>query len=110
MSFTNGILNLTNWSGNVILPTLAGLFLAIAILNFARSETYAAAMYGGLLCLMASGLLRVMETFASQRALAACGTERSSFNDYRLTRPLDPMVGQPTSPAGRWVRQFRNHL
>ena len=68
MSFTNGILNLTNWTGNVILPTLAGLFFAIAVLRFARSESYAAAMYGGLLCLMASGLLRAMETFASQRA------------------------------------------
>ncbi len=58
MSFTNGILNLTNWAGNVILPTLAGLFFAIAVLRFARSESYAAAMYGGFLCLMASGLLR----------------------------------------------------
>jgi hypothetical protein len=68
MSFTNGILNLTNWAGNVILPTLAGLFFAIAILRFARLEPHAAAMYGGFLCLMASGLLRAMETFASQRA------------------------------------------
>lgn len=68
MSFTNGILNLTNWTGNVILPTLAGLFFAIAILRFAHSESYSAAMYGGFLCLMASGLLRAMETFASQRA------------------------------------------
>lgn len=68
MSFGNGILNLTNWTGNVILPTLAGLFFAIAVLKFARSESYAAAMYGGFLCLMASGLLRAMETFASQRA------------------------------------------
>jgi len=67
MSFTNGILNLTNWAGNVILPTLAGLFFAIAILRFVRSESYTAAMYGGFLCLMASGLLRAMETFASQR-------------------------------------------
>ena len=67
MSFTNGILNLTNWAGNVILPTLAGLFFALAILRFARSDSYVAAMYGGFLCLMASGLLRVMETFASQR-------------------------------------------
>ena len=68
MSFVNGILNLTNWSGNVILPTLAGLFFAVAILRFARSESPSAAMYGGFLCLMASGLLRAMETFASQRA------------------------------------------
>jgi hypothetical protein len=68
MSFTNGILNLTNWAGNVILPTLAALFFAIAVLRFARSGSYAAAMYGAFLCLMASGLLRTMETFASQRA------------------------------------------
>jgi hypothetical protein len=67
MSFTNGILNLTNWTGNVILPTLAGLFFAIAVWRFAHSESYVAAMYGGFLCLMASGLLRAMETFASQR-------------------------------------------
>ena len=68
MSFTNGILNVTNWAGNVVLPTLAGLFFAIAVLKFARSESSSAAMYGGFLCLMASGLLRAMETFASQRA------------------------------------------
>jgi hypothetical protein len=68
MSFTNGILNLTNWAGNVILPTLAALFFAIAVWRFARLESYAAAMYGAFLCLMASGLLRTMETFASQRA------------------------------------------
>lgn len=67
MSFTNGILNLTNWAGNVILPTLTGLFFAIAILRFARAESSSIAMYGGFLCLMASGLLRAMETFASQR-------------------------------------------
>ena len=68
MSFTNGFLHLTNWAGNEILPTLAGLFFAIAILKFARSESYGVAMYGGFLCLMASGLLGAMETFASQRA------------------------------------------
>ena len=68
MSFTNGFLNLTNWVGNAILPVLAALFFAIAILRFARSESYPSAMYAGLLCLMASGLLRTLETFATQRA------------------------------------------
>lgn len=68
MSFANGLLNLTNWAGNVILPTLAGLFFAVAVLKFARSEPYAWSMYGGFFCLMSSGLLRAMETFASQRA------------------------------------------
>jgi hypothetical protein len=32
--FANGIVNLTNWLGNVILPTLSGLFFAIAIIRF----------------------------------------------------------------------------
>ena len=68
MSFYNGILNLTNWSGNVILPTLAGLFIAIAIIQFSKGKEYSYAMYGGFMCLMASGLLRAFETFASQRA------------------------------------------
>ena len=67
MSFYNGILNLTNWSGNVILPTLAALFIAIAILQFSKGNSYSHALYGGFLCLMASGLLRAFETFASQR-------------------------------------------
>ena len=68
MSFYNGILNLTNWGGNVILPTLAGLFIAIAIVQFSKGMTYSHAMYGGFMCLMASGLLRAFETFASQRS------------------------------------------
>ena len=67
MSFYNGILNLTNWAGNVVLPTLAALFIAIAIVQFSRGMPYAHAMYGGFMCLMVSGLLRAFETFASQR-------------------------------------------
>ena len=68
MSFYNGILNLTNWSANVILPTLAALFIAIAILHFSRGQSYSTVLFGGFLCLMASGLLREFETFAAQRA------------------------------------------
>ena len=68
MSFYNGFLNFTNWSGNVILPTLAGLFFALAILRFSKGQPYSHALYSGLLALMASGLLRALETFASQRA------------------------------------------
>ena len=67
-SFENGILNLTNWTGNVILPTIAGLFIVNAILRFSKGESYSYALYGGFLCLTASGLLRACETFTSQRA------------------------------------------
>jgi hypothetical protein len=68
MSFTHGILNLTNWIANVILPTLAGLFFALAILRFARSENSSLTVYGGFLCLLSSGMLRGLEAFASQRS------------------------------------------
>ncbi len=68
MSFDNGILNLANWTGNVIMPTLAGLFIVMAILQFSRGHEFSHAMYGALACLMVSGLTRAFETFASQAA------------------------------------------
>ena len=68
MSFYSGFLNFTNWSGNVILPTLTGLFFAWAILRFSKGQSFSHALYSGLMCLLASGLLRAFETFASQRA------------------------------------------
>ena len=68
MTFYHGILNLTGWAGNVILPTLAALFIAIGIIQFSRGTAYSHAVYGGFMCLMASGLLRAFETFASQRS------------------------------------------
>ena len=68
MSVYNGLLNLTNWTGNVIMPAVAGLFIVAAIVNFSRGREYSHQMYGALLCLLVSGLLRAMETFAGQRA------------------------------------------
>jgi hypothetical protein len=70
MSFYNGILNLTNWAGNVIMPTLGALFIAIAIVQFARGQhqVYSIWAYGGILCLLVSGLLRAMEKFTGQLA------------------------------------------
>jgi len=68
VSFYNGILNLTNWTGNVILPTLAGLLFALAVVRFSRGLAYFQPMYAGLLCLLGSGLLRALETFASQKS------------------------------------------
>jgi hypothetical protein len=68
VSLYNGILNLTNWAGNVIMPTVAGLFFVVAIVNFSRGRESSHPMYGGFLCLLVSGLLRAMETFAGQAA------------------------------------------
>jgi hypothetical protein len=67
MSFDHGILNLANWVGNVIMPTLAGVFIIMAIVQFSKALEFSHAMYGALACLMVSGLTRALETFASQR-------------------------------------------
>jgi hypothetical protein len=66
--FANGILNLTNWLGNVILPTLSGLFFAIAIIRFVGAGQHQRWIYGGFLCLMVSGIVRALEGFSSQQA------------------------------------------
>jgi len=64
--FENGLLNLTNWTANVIMPTIAGLFAAAAIYRFSKSQPHAHYAYAGFASLMCSGLLRVLESFAQQ--------------------------------------------
>jgi hypothetical protein len=68
MLFENGILHLTNWLGNVILPTVAGLFFAIAIVRLVGSGQHQHWIYAGFFSLMVSGMLRALETFSTQRA------------------------------------------
>ena len=68
VDFLTGLTNFTNWSGNVIMPTLAGIFFVIAILRAARSAPFQYAMYAGLMSLMVSGILRGIETFSRVRA------------------------------------------
>ena len=46
MNFANGMLNLTNWVGNVIMPTLAGLFGAAAIYRFGKAQLAAPCLGG----------------------------------------------------------------
>jgi hypothetical protein len=64
--FENALLNLTNWAGNVILPTLAGLFIAGAIYKFSKGQPYSHMSWAGFAALMCSGLLRALEAFAQQ--------------------------------------------
>jgi hypothetical protein len=49
MSLYHGILNLTNWAGNVIMPTPGALFIALAVIQFARGyhHLYSTWAYGG---------------------------------------------------------------
>ena len=68
MNLSNGLLNLTNWLGNVIMPTMAGLFAAAAIYRFSKGHPYQPLGYAALASLMCSGLLRAMESFSNQAA------------------------------------------
>src|SRR5579864_4334801 len=68
MSLDNGILHLANWVGNVIMPTIASVFIIMAILQFSKGQEFSHSIYGALACLTVSGLTRALETFASQRA------------------------------------------
>jgi len=65
MSLSSGLLNLTSWLGNVIMPTLAGLFAAAAIFHFSKGRNYEHLAYSALASLMCSGLLRTMESFSN---------------------------------------------
>ena len=42
MNLANGLLNLTNWVGNVIMPTVAGLFAAAAIYPLQQGQALSA--------------------------------------------------------------------
>ena len=64
----NGLLNLANWLGNVIMPTLAGLFFAAAIYCFSKTMPYQHFSYAGMSALMCSGLLRLLESFSQNGA------------------------------------------
>lgn len=64
--FENALLNLTSWAGNVIMPTLAGLFFAAAIYHFSKGQPYSHLSWAGFGSLMCSGLLRALEGFAQQ--------------------------------------------
>ena len=68
MSLSNGLLNLTSWLGNVVMPTLAGLFAAAAVYEFSKGRHHHRFAYAALASLMCSGLVRVMESFANQSA------------------------------------------
>ena len=64
----NGLLNLTNWLGNILMPTLAGLFFAAAIYRFSKNNAYQQLAYAGMASLMCSGLLRLLESFSQNGA------------------------------------------
>ena len=65
-SFISGILNLTNWLGNGIMPLLAALMIALGIYKFSQGGDFERYFWGALGSLSVSGLLRLAEVFAKQ--------------------------------------------
>jgi mannose/fructose/N-acetylgalactosamine-specific phosphotransferase system component IIC len=68
MNFLDGLTNLTNWFGNVIMPTIAGVLLVVSVLRYSRQAPFQYSMYAAFAALMVSGILRAIETFSQQRA------------------------------------------
>lgn len=65
-SFYQGLLNMTNWVGNGVMPLLAGLMIAMGIYKFSRGGDFERYFWGALGALSVSGLLRLAEVFARQ--------------------------------------------
>ena len=65
-SFDGGLLNLTNWVGNAVMPILAALILALGIYRYSRGYHIDPYIGGTMGALSVSGLLRLAEVFARQ--------------------------------------------
>ena len=125
MNFANGMLNLTNWLANVIMPTLAGLFAAGAIYRFSKSQPCHQLGWAALASLMCSGLLRALESFSNQAAwnnpdrywislltlvnwvgnvlLPLYGALQVVLAVVHFSGLLERMTGQSTLPVDVWI-------
>ena len=65
MSFDGGIIHLASWGGNVIMPTLSGLFFAGAVYRYSKGGAFEQLLYGGFASLLCSGMLRTLESFVT---------------------------------------------
>lgn len=63
MSLDGAIANLASWSGNTMMPTLAGMFFAGAVYRYSKEGPFERLLYGGFASLMCSGILRAIEGF-----------------------------------------------
>ena len=63
MSFDGAITNLASWAGNVMMPTMAGMFFSAAVYRYSKSGPFEHFLYGGFASLMCSGMLRALEGF-----------------------------------------------
>jgi len=65
-SFDGAIKMLAGYLGNAILPICAGLILCMAIWAYSQRKSGDQYVVGAMVALLASGLIRVAETFAAQ--------------------------------------------
>ena len=65
-SFDQGLLNMTNWIGNGVMPILAALILAFGIYQYSKGHSLERYIYATLGALLVSGLLRLTEHLAAQ--------------------------------------------
>jgi hypothetical protein len=63
MSLDGAVVNLASWAGNVMMPTMAGAFLAGAVYRYSKGGQFEQLLYGGFASLMCSGMLRALEGF-----------------------------------------------
>ena len=63
MSLNGAITNLASWGGNVMMPTIAGMFFAGAVYRYSKSHPFEHLLYGGFASLVCSGTLRALEGF-----------------------------------------------
>lgn len=64
-SLADGLLNLTNYLGNIILPVLAGLCLVLAVRAYMTRKDGQHFVVGAIACLLASSFVRLAGVFAS---------------------------------------------
>lgn len=55
MSLDGAITNLASWTGNTMMPTMAGLFFAGAVYRYSKGSPFEQPLYGGFASLMCSG-------------------------------------------------------
>jgi len=120
-SFDQGLLSLTNWTGNAVMPIVAALLIAYGVYKFARGEDFERCIWGCLAALSVSGLLRLAEVFAKQGSGAGqpfealltladwvCNVILPVYAGLEVARAVLGIsgVGQRLNVGDDWLRHF----
>ncbi len=79
------ILLLVNWLGNVIMPILAGLFLAAGVYKYSKGESIERTVSGCLVAVSISGLTRLAEYFVANAPTTTAGGDTYSNTLLNVT-------------------------